>query len=81
MATILAEGFQNPLHGEFRSADHAVGRTVIESDLVSLDEVSIGEDDVAEKTLLLVFRKGFHDRFGGAGQHFPWFFQVEEQRP
>src|ERR1017187_7707738 len=46
---------------DMRRAYDAVSSTVVERQIITIDEVAVGEDHVAEKALLLIRNQRLHD--------------------
>src|ERR1035438_3265393 len=64
-----------------RGADDTVGSAVVQRYIVAIDEVAIGEDNVAEKALLLIRSQRLHDWGFGTGNHAPGFVKIKQKSP
>src|ERR1035438_9944247 len=60
-------------------ADHAVGRAVVHRDSVSINHMTVGEDDLAEETLQLVRSCRLHDGRLRTREHSPGLVEVKQQ--
>ncbi len=75
----LAEGVEDGLNAEGGTADDAVGGTVVDGEAVAVDDVSVGEDDVAEEALEFIGGEGLHDGVDGAGEDAGGIFEIEKE--
>ena len=50
----FSEGLQDLLDRKAGAADHAVGCAVVEGQRIAVDNVAVGEDDIAEETSAFV---------------------------
>src|ERR1700722_10229325 len=60
-------------------ADDTVSSTVVDRQIVAINEVAIGEDNVAEKALLLISSQRLHDWGFGAGDHAPGLVKIKQK--
>ena len=63
-----------------RAADDGVRCSIVDSNAIAINDLSIGEDHVPEEAMPFIFGGWHHDRFFGTRQHFPRLIQIQQHR-